>query len=278
MSGLLLDSNIVDRSGEWVVTVDYGDGRKLERTVTGNSAHYMMTADGAVVDVLPGLYGAKAFAAWLDEAGRLATRVAAASSEGERTALLKAHHTSKRDALSWQWTAELKAAGVIQPAYAKPVAAGVAPPNARFAGRLAITKAFVERPLVTLLAAADAGADAELWGTIAQRHEKAGELDPAALQVIQSKRPNGDAKAVIEAIQRTIAIDTIRNEYTLHSQVHSWFATDNPPTAFEKLNEAVYAQLFLTPRSDPWLGLAPMNAWSGLEGDGLSRVETAAAK
>jgi hypothetical protein len=280
VSKLLRDNFVLYWSSERpvpVVTVDFGDGRTMRRTITGNSAHYMMTADRTVVDVLPGLYGAKAFAAWLDDAGELATRVAAAP-VGEQTMLLKTYHTTKRDALYEQWTAELKAAGMIQPADARPVATGAAP-NARFAGRLAITKAVVERPMVTLLAAADAGgADAELWGNVAQRHEKAGELDPAAVSVIRSKRPAGDVKAVIASIQRAIAIDTIRNEYALHSQVHNWFATDNPPTEFEKLNEAVYEQLFLTPRSDPWLGLAPKNAWSGLEDDGLSRVETAAAK
>jgi hypothetical protein len=43
------------------VTIDFGDGRKLERTVTGNSAHYILTPDGEVVDCLPGLYGPQAF-------------------------------------------------------------------------------------------------------------------------------------------------------------------------------------------------------------------------
>jgi hypothetical protein len=149
-------------------------------------------------------------------------------------------------------------------------------PNARLAGGLAITKAVVERPMVNLLAAADAyGADGQIWATVADRNAKEGELDPAALRVVRSKRLNGDDKAVITTLQRAIAIDTIRNEYLLHNQVHNWFAGENPPTGFEKLNELVYAQLFLTPRSDPWLGLAPKNVWSGLEDDGLTGTATA---
>jgi hypothetical protein len=43
------------------VTIDFGDGRKLERTLTGNSIHYILTPNGEVVDALPGLYGPKAF-------------------------------------------------------------------------------------------------------------------------------------------------------------------------------------------------------------------------
>jgi hypothetical protein len=262
-----------------VVTVDYGDGRKLQRTVTGNSAHYMMTSDGTVVDVLPGLYGAKAFTAWLDEARELATRVAATPS-GERMSILRAHHTAKRDELGKRWAAELREAGVIPlqaRGEAKPLAPGAAP-NARLAGRLAVGKAIVERPMVNLLAAADPGsADASMWASIAERHEKAETLDAAALRVIRSKRPSGDAKAVIATLQRAITIDTLRNEYTLHARVHDWFAGNNPPTAFEPLNELVYAQLFLTPRSDPWLGLAPKDVWSGLEDDGLLTATASAS-
>jgi hypothetical protein len=37
----------------------------------------------------------------------------------------------------------------------------------------------------------------------------------------------------------------------------------------DRLNERVYAELFLTPSSDPWLGLAPRDAYSALDGDGI---------
>jgi hypothetical protein len=43
------------------MTIDFGDGRKLERTVTGNSIHYICDAEGRPIDALPGLYGPKAF-------------------------------------------------------------------------------------------------------------------------------------------------------------------------------------------------------------------------
>ncbi len=42
-------------------TIDFGDGRVVERTLTGNSLHYVLTADGQVLDVLPGLYAPGAF-------------------------------------------------------------------------------------------------------------------------------------------------------------------------------------------------------------------------
>src|SRR5207248_2714181 len=39
-----------------VVTIDYGDGRTLKRTLTGNSIHYVLDSRGQVFDALPGLF------------------------------------------------------------------------------------------------------------------------------------------------------------------------------------------------------------------------------
>jgi hypothetical protein len=38
------------------VTIDFGDGKVLKRTLAGNTAFYLTTSDGAVVDVFPGVY------------------------------------------------------------------------------------------------------------------------------------------------------------------------------------------------------------------------------
>jgi hypothetical protein len=36
----------------------------------------------------------------------------------------------------------------------------------------------------------------------------------------------------------------------------------------------VYAELFLTPRGDPWLGLLADDAFTGLPGDGVESIRT----
>ena len=54
------------------VTIDFGDGRKLERTLTGNSIHYILDSDGRPMDALPGLYGPQAFIRELTRAERVA--------------------------------------------------------------------------------------------------------------------------------------------------------------------------------------------------------------
>ena len=53
------------------VTIDFGDGRKLERTLTGNSIHYILDSQARPLDALPGLYGPKAFLRGLTNAEKL---------------------------------------------------------------------------------------------------------------------------------------------------------------------------------------------------------------
>jgi hypothetical protein len=44
-----------------LVEIDFGDGRKIKRTVNGNIATYVCAPDGRVVDVIPGLSSPEAY-------------------------------------------------------------------------------------------------------------------------------------------------------------------------------------------------------------------------
>jgi hypothetical protein len=74
----------------------------------------------------------------------------------------------------------------------------------------------------------------------------------------------------LRAFESNLAIDSIRNEYLLHRQLHRWFAEARPETKnLDRLNARVYDQLFLTPDQDPWLGLVGPEAFSAIDGDGI---------
>ena len=72
-------------------------------------------------------------------------------------------------------------------------------------------------------------------------------------------------------LERAVALDSVRNEFVLHSKIHEWFANGVAPTDLAALNGRVYAELFLTPASDPWLGLFPRDSYTGIENDGVSK-------
>jgi hypothetical protein len=55
-----------------IVTIDFGDGRRVVRTLTGNSAHLVLDPRGRPVDVLPGLFDRETFLRLLAQARRFA--------------------------------------------------------------------------------------------------------------------------------------------------------------------------------------------------------------
>ena len=125
------------------------------------------------------------------------------------------------------------------------------------------------------------------WARIAGFHAAESKLDNSSLALIRVKSAGSPSaldagrlavtKAVVEnplmravrTFERSMAEDTVRNEYLFHSTIHDWLANDTAPRDLKQLNEKVYAELFLTPESDPWLGLAPRNQFSALENGGL---------
>lgn len=52
----------------------------------------------------------------------------------------------------------------------------------------------------------------------------------------------------------------------LHRQIHQWFVQGN------QTSNKVYAELFLTPSSDPWLGLAPDDIYSAIDHDEVTVI------
>jgi hypothetical protein len=276
------------------VTIDFGDGRKLERTLTGNSIHYVLNSDGEVVDALPGLYGAKAFLRGLDRAAEIA-RQSVAKSAPERQALLTTYHRSRVTDLHLELEQELQkvsgsSAELSRSRLVTPVLFTAAPPTATVAAGVATGKGRVELPMLNrttpppLAPQTDSAAiDDATWQKIAALHAEDAVLDSGAKALIKAKGPNAIeagrlalSKSFVEdpllrkmrAMERSISEDTVRNEYLLHRQIHEWLATASAPV--EALNARVYAELFLTPDSDPWLGLLPDDAYAALENDGLS--------
>jgi hypothetical protein len=55
------------------VTIDFGGGRRITKTLTGNSAHLVLDSHGRVVDALPGLFSREVFGELLARAHAMAT-------------------------------------------------------------------------------------------------------------------------------------------------------------------------------------------------------------
>lgn len=232
-----------------VVTIDFGDGRKLRRTITGNSIHYILDCHGRLVDGLPGLYGPKAFLKAIELAQQQAGQVGKLDNFSFASAMAGYHQlaVTKSDEHWNQDLRQLKKGpeSLPQPGHATD----------------------------------------ELWQQIGRLHQADAELDAASHTAIARENPTALAagrlpvtKAVVETplvrmlrnLHEAMAVDTVRNEYLLHRTIHVWLG-EAPTVDAAALNGRVYAELFLTPDDDPWLGLAPADQYSGLTDGGLVR-------
>ncbi|MEH2273087.1 MAG: hypothetical protein V7K68_32475 [Nostoc sp.] len=265
------------------VTIDFGDGRKLERTITGNSIHYILDASGRPIDAIPGLYSPKAFLRQLQQA-EVAVKNYSKLTPSDRESYLRKYHSDRLNSIQAQWVADLSRLGIQSPPKLVEIPSNPSqPPTAEIASSLAVSKMRVETPMLSALqSSAERNqnalakiTDQEVWNKIAQLYAVDAKLDQNSISLIKAKKSQSantqedNLPIIVKKFEAAMALDTVRNEYMLHSQIHQWFMQGKQTTNVEALNEQVYAQLFLTPSSDPWLGLFPSDSYSAIDNDGI---------
>lgn len=265
-----------------VIRIDFGDGRKIERTITGNSIHYVLDADGRPIDAIPGLYGPKAFLHQLAWAENVATKCAGLKGN-DRERVLSVCHSDEMQKTQRAWSEDLAILNAPKPASKD--SAGL--DTAWNASRLAKSKSAIEYPMLTAMKLSptnESSTDEKAWAGLAALHADDARLDAASTTMVGVKYPDADSAGqlamskkivenpllrVVRNLERSIAEDTVRNEYQLHSKIHAWFALGEAQHNVDVLNDRVYTELFLTPSSDPWLGLVPQNTYTALENNGV---------
>jgi hypothetical protein len=265
------------------ITIDFGDGRKLQGTITGNSIHYVLDSEGQPIDALPGLYGPQAFLRSLTEIEQLYDRVKG-SQNPERSRILNEYHRAAIRNTTIAWFSDVQKAGGKTPEGmvlrrnpdGSARAIDIAP--------VAVTKALIE---VNVLRAMTRGAEAlgavtdqAIWIRIALQHISDAKLDNRSLELIrkQTQKLFSDKSIapaetrlnnLVEKLQLSVALDTVRNEYLLRSKLHAWLVADPSRTDLDVFNDKVYAELFLTPKTDPWLGLFSPETYMALDRAGV---------
>jgi hypothetical protein len=268
------------------VTIDFGDGRKLEQTLTGNSIHYVLDSDGRPIDAIPGLYSPQAFMENLKDADGVAQLLDNTNDLKLRREVLVKYHRDRLAKLEKNWRSDLLRLRLpSQPLLNNQALATVATTvDATIASRLALSKMAIEMPTLTRTPGAPISevippspfsklSDAD-WARLARLYQNRVYLDQGSLKLMERKlSPSASMPTVVNSFERAIAQDTVRNEYVFHAQIHSWFANgeflgnenlNGNSLALGSLNRRVYDQLFLTPASDPWLGLVNENVYTGL--------------
>ncbi len=273
------------------ITIDFGDGRKLERTITGNSIHYVLDADGNVIDALPGLYGPKIFLHQLEQAEKIVKQVnqiqvSEVNNSAAKINIIRQYQRDRLTEIQTKWKADLAKLDIPAPTGLVNVPTQI--PTAQEAGRRAISKGFVELPIISAIGinqkVMSSVTDDSAWTKIAELHLPEALLDQNSQDLMRSKNSQAwnisnqgiipgssddPLVPILNKFQSSIALDSVRNEYLLQPKIYAWLI-DNPWNNVDHLNNQVYSDLFLTPSTDPWLGLLPKDAYSAIENEGAN--------
>ncbi len=307
-----------------VVTIDMGDGRVVKRTLTGNSAHYLLDANGRPLDVMPGVVTPARFAKWL-EGGAFLNREWNATEAAVRETFLSDWHRARMSEL-WhevepnrakdeQWIAtqiekslelnpiENAAPTRIPVEIAAPLAVGKSRGEAPIldATRLFGSGARIAPVMLSsrsFFLAPNLGSDAQpsILDEATKARIKAMNPPLASRASVQNNGVfiggNWTASAQIQSISKvapqtvdpfevliarfegSILEDDRMSLARFQIPIHASFIAGNADD-FTTLNRKIYDRLFLTPKSDEWLGLSPDGAFTGLQNGGLFVEKTA---
>lgn len=231
------------------VTIDFGDGNRLERTLTGNSIHYVLDSRGRLLEALPGLSGPAAFKSALAEAEK-AAREAAHLSGAQLAGWAAARHAARLSILNETFRSERAAA--LPSSAAKPAALETA------------SKMVSETPMLQALS----GVTDDEIRSLAQQRRPRVRLDAESRAFLLRKHgvtDPGEAERLVDAFEATVALDEVINEYrTGPAILQKLINSEEEGFDLEAFNLQVYEEVFRTPVSDPWLGLAPEDVYAAL--------------
>jgi hypothetical protein len=247
----------------------------LANSATSSDIHYILDSQARTIDALPGLYGPKAFLRGLSNAETVFKSLAPKSGD-ERNFTLSMYYGAQHSKISAAWTVDTQKIGGKAPEGFRVVKGNNG--EALLISPLAVTKAITEANILRAMTTAtdELGkiTDEVAWRKIAELHSSDAVLDVRSISLIKHQNPNLTAPELAQLVQKfqdLIALDTVRNEYLMHTKLYTWLVKDPVYDDVEKLNEQVYAKLFLTPNSDPWLGLFSADVYTALDNGGVKK-------
>lgn len=252
------------------ITIDFGDGRKIERTVTGNSIHYIIDSDGQIIDALAGLYSPNSFLNYLKQS-RDILNVTAKLSPIEKQRSLLAFRKGNFDAIRQNRDNAVKGAQVTFTEPKNTI-------DALAVMERATSKAIVVDEVSLLRVYDDFSRfepqiDLNDWKKLALLYSPTSGIDEASNAFIRRQNRNTGLTQVEFAglfakLENFVALDTTRNDFLFHTKLYEWL-NQRSVLSLDAFNSRVYEVLFKTPESDKWLGLYSTDVYTALDGNGF---------
>jgi hypothetical protein len=253
------------------VTIDFGDGRKIERTITGNSIHYILDENGAIIDAIPGLYAPADFLKYLTKGKEINTALDALPKDEKELAMLRYRQVMFNDIIRNRNQLVAKARVTLTEPKDSTTAPDVAP--------RAVTKMVAEASILTGISDDFSRFEPQInlddWKKLSKLYAGAIKIDAVSTAFI--KRQNAKTglteaqfTGLLVNLENYVALDTTRNDFLFHTKLYEWLNQERAkPLELESFNSRVYAELFKTPDSDKWLGLYNTDVYTALDGNGI---------
>ena len=262
------------------LTIDFGDGRKIERTITGNSIHYIIDDDGRIIEALPGLYSPKAFLIYLNQAKQVNDALDGKLASQQDIAVMRYRR------LSYERISDKRSLAIatskINLNSDDSTTVSLLP--AWGASFVAATKTIVVDEM-SLLRVSDnfyhyePRIDFSEWQKLADIYSPTPVIDNASTAFIRRQTAKTglsetEFQKMVGRLRSFVGLDTTRNDLLYHPLLYSQLfslatekGTKRPD--LEEFNSWVYSEVFKTPDSDKWLGLYSTDVYTALDGNGL---------
>lgn len=251
------------------VTIDFGDGRKIERTLTGNSIHYILTAKGEIIDALPGLYSPKEFLNYVSSAKEINKTIENLDAKQKENALLR-YRLNNFNSIK---TKRDKAIATGKITLAEPQEGTKAIEIAPLAVTKMISEANILRDLDDNFSRFEPQIISDDWKKIANLYTGKVEFDANSLTFIKRQNKNLSEKemtSLLTNLQNYVSLDTTRNDSLFHTKLYQWLNQQRrEPLELESFNAKIYTEIFKTPDADKWLGLYTTDVYTALDGNGV---------
>ncbi|MGB7210648.1 MAG: hypothetical protein WBD27_18475, partial [Pyrinomonadaceae bacterium] len=252
------------------VTIDFGDGRKIERTLTGNSIHYILDDTGRIIDALPGLYSPKAFMIYISQGKKVNDSIDMHTDREKDIALLRYRKLSFDRIKERRDSAVSMAKGTLTEPKTGTDAIIAAP---RAMAKMIVTSEISILEVYDTFARFEPQIDLTDWQKLANLYSPDPKIDPQSTAFIRRQNAKTgltepEFAGMFTKLNNFIALDTTRNDFLYHTKLYEWLNRGSVGD-LENFNTRVYADIFQTPNSDKWLGLYSTDVYTALDGNGI---------
>lgn len=266
------------------VTVTLEGGGRFTRTVTGNSAHFVIAPDGQVLHIIPGLWHPQAFLDELQASRDLAKRV-----ERNPSRLLSRWHAQRLMTDQLDFEARLTRLQLREDDVLSRVKERHKDLDGPMKGETdrkielipaeqamprAMSKATIEAPLVQPIRLVNVRMmwqrlDDSSWKVFADSFQKDVKLSTVSRELIEQENQQ-PASTFEPLLIESLASDTAFNRYVLGRQIHQWFGSGMTRTLDDPaITRTLYHEILGMDLNDPWAGLHDPAVYTGLVRGGM---------